>query len=89
MVYIAHLHASLHATLLLTCTTLHETSYDLVDCCRKGLLVFNQVEVTLDGLIAQGRRLAQEQQMVMNHKLSQEYLKDTGPSAPGLIGLKG
>lgn len=58
-------------------------------CCRKGLPVFNKVEVTLDGLVAQGRRLAQEQQMVNEHKLSQDYLKDTGPSQPGLIGLKG
>ena len=60
-----------------------------VRCCRKGLPVFNKVEVTLDGLVAQGRRLAQEQQMVNEHKLSQDYLKDTGPSQPGLIGLKG
>lgn len=70
-------------------TTCAKQNFELVPCCRKGLPVFNQVEVTLDGLVAQGRRLAQEQQMVMNHKLSQEYLKDTGPSAPGLIGLKG
>ena len=51
--------------------------------------MFNKVEVTLDGLVEQGKRLAQEQQMVNEHKLSQEYLKDTGPSQPGLIGLKG
>ncbi len=57
--------------------------------CRKGLPVFNKVVVTIDSLVAQGRRLAQEQQMVNDHKLSQDYLKDTGPSQPGLIGLKG
>ncbi len=57
--------------------------------CRQGLPVFNKVKVTVDSLIAQGNRLAQEQQMVNDHKLSKEYLKDTGPSQPGLIGLKG
>ena len=57
--------------------------------CREGLPVFNQVQVTVEGLLAQGQRLAQEQQMVNEHKLSKEYLKDTGPSAGGLIGLKG
>lgn len=57
--------------------------------CREGLPVFNKVEVTVEGLLAQGQRLATEQQMVNDHKLSQDYLKDTGPSAPGLIGLKG
>ncbi|KAL0037164.1 hypothetical protein WJX79_003556 [Trebouxia sp. C0005] len=56
---------------------------------KQGLPVFNKVKVTVDSLIAQGNRLAQEQQMVNDHKLSQEYLKDTGPSQPGLIGLKG
>ncbi|KAL3157030.1 hypothetical protein ABBQ38_001279 [Trebouxia sp. C0009 RCD-2024] len=66
---------------------LSEVSRRLVS--KKGLPVFNKVEVTLDGLVAQGRRLAQEQQMVNEHKLSQDYLKDTGPSQPGLIGLKG
>ena len=57
--------------------------------CRKGLPVFNKVKVTVDSLIAQGNRLAKEQQMVNDHKLSKDYLKDTGPSQPGLIGLKG
>lgn len=57
--------------------------------CRQGLPVFNKVKVTVDGLIAQGNRLAKEQQMVNDHKLSKDYLKDTGPSQPGLIGLKG
>ena len=57
--------------------------------CRQGLPVFNKVKVTVDSLIAQGNRLAHEQQMVNDHKLSKEYLKDTGPSQPGLIGLKG
>lgn len=66
---------------------LAEVSRRLVS--KKGLPVFNKVEVTVDSLIAQGRRLAQEQQMVMDHKLSEDYLKDTGPSQPGLIGLKG
>ena len=60
-----------------------------VSPCRQGLPVFNKVKVTVDSLIAQGNRLAQEQQMVNDHKLSKEYLKDTGPSQPGLIGLKG
>ena len=57
--------------------------------CRKGLPVFNKVEVTVDTLISQGQRLAQEQQMVNDHKLSEDYMKSTGPSQPGLIGLKG
>ena len=43
----------------------------------------------MEGLIAQGQRIALEQQMVNDHKLSKDYLKDTGPSAGGLIGLKG
>ena len=43
----------------------------------------------MEELIAQGRRLAQEQEHVTSHRLSAEYLKDTGGGGPSLIGMKG
>lgn len=46
------------------------------------------VAVTLDKLMAEGRRLVAEQDAVNEVRLSTEYLKDTG-SAGGLLGLQG
>ena len=34
-------------------------------------------------------RLADEQQQVMDHKLSVDYMKNTGSGGPSLIGLSG
>ncbi|KAK9814001.1 hypothetical protein WJX73_008754 [Symbiochloris irregularis] len=56
---------------------------------REGLPLFEPRNASLDELIAQGQRLAQEQEHVMTHKLSVEYNKHTGQSQGGLIGLKG
>jgi len=44
--------------------------------------------VTLDALLAEGARLAAEQDHVNSHKLSADYLPDTG-GAGGLLGLSG
>ena len=57
--------------------------------CRENLPQFEPKNATLEALIAQGNRLAQEQEHVMTHRLSEEYNKNTGASNPGLIGLKG
>lgn len=56
---------------------------------REGLPLFEPQNATLENLIAQGNRLAQEQEHVMTHRLSEEYNKNTGNGVGGLIGLKG
>ena len=49
---------------------------------------FEPVDVTLDMLLTEGNRLAEEQDRVNSLKLSVEYLKNTG-NGGSLIGLKG
>jgi hypothetical protein len=65
----------------------------LAPCLLKkvGFPDLNQYEVTLEKLMVEGRRLAREQQHVMNSKLSEEYMKNMKESnaAGGLIGLQG
>ena len=58
-------------------------------CCREDLPTFEALPITLEGLLEQGRRLAREQDLVNSHKLSKEYLKDTGGGGGSLIGLQG
>lgn len=57
--------------------------------CRENLPTFESLPITLEGLLEQGRRLAREQDMVNSHKLSKQYLKDTGGGGGSLIGLQG
>ena len=56
--------------------------------CRDDLPKFEPVDLTVDVLLQEGRRLADEQQQVLNFKLSEDYMKKTG-SGPSLIGLSG
>ena len=56
---------------------------------RVDLPNFEPVEVTIDMLLAEGHRLAEEQNRVNSLKLSEEYMKDTGGGGVSLIGLKG
>jgi hypothetical protein len=59
-------------------------------CCRRrDLPVFQQVELRLSDLLAEGQRLVAEQDAVNSLKLSEEYLKDTGGGGGSLIGLMG
>ena len=61
----------------------------LLCTCREGLPLFEALPITLQQLLEQGRRLAEQQDFVNSLKLSEEYLKDTGGSGPSLIGLSG
>lgn len=55
---------------------------------QKGLPVFKPVKLSVKMLVQEGERLENEQQMVKNLKLSDEYLKKQ-KGGPSLIGLKG
>ena len=57
--------------------------------CREGLPEFEALPITLERLLEQGRRLAEQQDFVNSMKLSKEYLKDAGGAGPSLIGLSG
>lgn len=57
---------------------------------QEGLPDFEPVNLTLEDLVKEGTRLAEQQQYVNDHKLSVDYMKDLGKSkSGGLIGLKG
>lgn len=56
---------------------------------RERLPKFHAPELTVQTLIREGNRLADEQQQVLDHKLSEEYMKDTNAGGGGLIGLSG
>ena len=45
--------------------------------------------MSVEQLLAQGRKLAQQQDLINSMKLSEEYLKDTGNAGGSLIGLSG
>lgn len=55
---------------------------------RDDLPKFEPIDLTVETLLSEGHRLANEQQQVMNFKLSEDYMKKTG-SGPSLIGLSG
>lgn len=58
--------------------------------CREGLPVFLPQAAKLEDLVAQGQRLAREQEQVEALKLSREYLKHSQSGAAAtLIGLQG
>ena len=59
--------------------------------CREGLPAFKPVELRLEDLVAEGRRLAQEQEHVNKFKLSEEYMRNAnkGGAAPSLVGFGG
>lgn len=57
---------------------------------KDNLPEFEPVQLTYDMLEREGARLEAEQQLVNNHKLSEEYLKNLKlEGAGGLIGLMG
>ncbi|KAK9829417.1 hypothetical protein WJX72_005740 [[Myrmecia] bisecta] len=57
---------------------------------REGLPTFLPQQLTLDMLMAEGARLAKEQDHVNAWKLSEDYMKDTNKGGGGgLIGLQG
>eukprot|EP00884_Botryococcus_braunii_P014753 jgi/Botrbrau1/23279/Bobra.0102s0022.1 len=56
---------------------------------KQGLPVFEQVELRLSDLMAEGRRLVTEQDHINSIKLSTEYLKDTGNTGGTLVGFRG
>ena len=56
---------------------------------RSVLPSFEPVDISLDLLLAEGRRLAGEQEAVNKLKLSEEYMRDTGGGGASLVGLKG
>lgn len=79
-------HDVMDATLTDEDANLSELSKRLVD--KDNLPKFEAVDLTVEKLLQEGRRLAAEQDQVMNHKLSVDYMKNTGSSA-SLIGLSG
>lgn len=50
---------------------------------------FEPVDLHVDDLLKEGRRLVAEQDAVMRLKLSDEYMKNTGKKGRSLIGLSG
>jgi hypothetical protein len=66
-----------------------------VDRVNKALLnekqrpSFESPEVTLEMLLAEGKRLVEEQDLIMQQKLSEEYMKGIKdqPQGPSLIGF--
>ncbi|GMH40586.1 hypothetical protein BSKO_08490 [Bryopsis sp. KO-2023] len=56
---------------------------------KENLPEFKPVQLTVEALIEEGDRLAQEQQNVNDFKLSKDYMKDLGQVAGGLIGFQG
>jgi hypothetical protein len=59
---------------------------------KEGLPEFEPVAVTLQDLLAEGRRLVAEQDAVNNAKLSEEYMrgaKRDGKMMPSILGLMG
>lgn len=56
---------------------------------REGLPTFKPQQLRLEALLAEGRRLAQEQEHVNRWRLSEEYMRDTGTQQGSLIGLSG
>ena len=69
---------------------------NMSELCRRLVLkedlpTFEALDLTLDDLLAEGRRLAREQDFVNTQNLAKEYLKnmDDGSSAGGLLGLQG
>ncbi|KAL6759142.1 hypothetical protein V8C86DRAFT_2582687 [Haematococcus lacustris] len=56
---------------------------------KASLPTFESVKLRLEDLVREGERLEMEQQQVLNHKLSQEYLKPMKSKGPSMIGLKG
>jgi hypothetical protein len=55
---------------------------------KERLPVFKPAQLTLEGLVVEGERLVQEQEMVNSVRLSGEYMRDTG-GGPSILGLKG
>lgn len=72
---------------LIRCKTFPAIS-EASESCREDLPKFEPVDLTVKTLLEEGRRLANEQQQVMNFKLSEDYMKKTG-SGPSLIGMSG
>jgi hypothetical protein len=56
---------------------------------REGLPTFKPEQLRLEALLAEGRRLAQEQEHVNRWRLSEEYMRNTGTQQSSLIGLSG
>ncbi|PSC73399.1 ribulose bisphosphate carboxylase oxygenase chloroplastic [Micractinium conductrix] len=56
---------------------------------QEDLPVFEPVDLTLEMLMAEGRRLVQEQEFVNSMRLSQEYLKPQRNIGRSMIGLSG
>jgi hypothetical protein len=59
---------------------------------KEGLPEFEPVQLTLQDLLAEGRRLVAEQDAVNSAKLSEEYMrgaKRTGKPVPSILGLMG
>lgn len=60
---------------------------------REGLPVFEPVPITLDMLLAEGRRLVAEQDAVNSAKLSEEYMRGVkaskGRKMQSILGLMG
>ena len=57
--------------------------------CREGLPTFEPVQLHVEDLLKEGRRLAAEQDAVMRLKLSDEYMRNTGKKGRSLVGLQG
>lgn len=53
---------------------------------KENLPVFEPAVLTLEDLVKEGERLEEEQQRVLDNKLSKEYLRDTG-SGPSILGF--
>ncbi|CAL8468936.1 g8477 [Coccomyxa elongata] len=57
---------------------------------KEDIPTFEPVQLALEDLLKEGNRLAQEQENVNKHKLSEEYMKNSGDtSGVSLVGLQG
>eukprot|EP01025_Chloroclados_australasicus_P041759 TRINITY_DN44542_c0_g1_i1.p1 TRINITY_DN44542_c0_g1~~TRINITY_DN44542_c0_g1_i1.p1 ORF type:complete len:452 (-),score=43.86 TRINITY_DN44542_c0_g1_i1:356-1711(-) len=73
---------------------LQDTEADLVELTRKlvkqeDLPKFEPLQLTLDMLIQEGDRLAREQELVNQQKLSVEYMNIKNSGGPSILGLQG
>ncbi|KAI3426183.1 hypothetical protein D9Q98_008560 [Chlorella vulgaris] len=56
---------------------------------QEGLPTFEPVDLSLNMLMAEGRRLVEEQDLINSHKLSEVYMKPQRKMGRSLIGLSG
>ena len=73
----------------MTCSLYPFNSSHMGSLCREGLPTFEPVQLHVEDLLKEGRRLAAEQDAVNSLRLSDEYMKNTGKTGRSLVGLQG